>query len=68
MRRLIFKWIFGIKPYGWQTIRSWALVDSRNMACHQLWGAYRWERWMAEQGYDKPAFHYDSTTRTLTFK
>jgi len=32
------------KIYGLRTLLSWALVDSRNMACHQLWGSYRWER------------------------
>jgi hypothetical protein len=36
---------FGMKRwYGWRTLLSWARVDSRNMACHQLWAAYRWER------------------------
>lgn len=32
------------KIYGWRTLLSWALVDSRNMACHQLWAAHRFER------------------------
>lgn len=30
--------------YNWRTHISWLLVNSRNLACHQLWSAYRWER------------------------
>lgn len=44
LKRYLYR-AFGMKnPYSYQTIISWITVDSRNIACHQLWAAYRWER------------------------